>query len=308
LKHLFIVNPVAGGIRNKHDKVVSDIEAFAKSQCRSFEIYITKVPMDACKKIIAEAESGDDIRVYACGGDGTLNECANGAANRANVAITHYPCGTGNDFIKTFGIENVDKFRNLQALTNGEQHPLDLIQCGERYGINIASVGIDARIGTDVHKYSKIPLIGGATGYVVSLIINVIKGVTQKFSIKLDDISFDKKITLACACNGRFYGGGFNPVPTAMPDDGLLDCLIVEPVSRLKVAEIVGKYAKGMFSEFPDIFTHRRAKEINISCDKEFVIQVDGEALYAKAITFKLIPKGINFIFPQNLSYFEAKA
>jgi len=305
MKHLYIVNPVAGGKKNKHEKVVNEIEAFAKNHGEPYEIYITSAPMDACEKITSTAESGEELRVYACGGDGTLNECANGAANRANVAITHYPCGTGNDFIKTFGYENIDKFRNLQNLADGEVRPLDLIKCDWRYGINIASVGIDARIGTDVHKYSKIPIIGGSTGYVVSLIVNVIKGVGQKFKITVGDMTADKKITLVCACNGRFYGGGFNPVPDAMPDDGLLDCLIVESVSRFKVAEIVGKYAKGKFSEFPDVFTHKRCTELNIEGDQEFVIQIDGEALYAKETKFELIPNGVNFIFPKNLSDFN---
>lgn len=308
MKHLYIVNPVAGGNRNKHEEVVAEIEAFATSRGEPYEVYTTKEPMDACNKIIVDAEQYDELRVYACGGDGTLNECANGAANRANVAVTHYPCGTGNDFIKTFGIENVDKFKNLQNLADGEIHPIDLIKCDWRYGINICSVGIDARIGTDVHKYSKIPFVGGATGYVVSMIFNVIKGITQKLKIDVGDMAIDKKITLACACNGRFYGGGFNPVPDAMPDDGLLDCLIVEPVSRLKVAEIVGKYAKGMHSKFPQIFTHIRSTKLNVSCDKKFVVQIDGEALYTRKISFKVVPKGINFIFPQNLSYFNSKA
>jgi len=306
MKHLYIVNPIAGGKKNNHKETVSKIDSFAKSLNASYEIHTTKAPMDACKKIISEAEKGDHLRVYACGGDGTLNECVNGAANRDNVAITHYPCGTGNDFIKTFGDDSAEKFRNLNALAEGFIHPIDLIKCDERYGINICSVGIDARIGIDVHKYSRIPIIGGSMGYVVSLIVNVIKGVTRKFQITLDDIEIDKEITLVCACNGRYYGGGFNPVPNAMPDDGLLDCLIVEPVSRLKVAEIVGRFSKGKFSEFPEIFTYRRCTELEIACEREFGVNVDGEALYTKKIKFELIPKGVRFIFPQKLEYFKA--
>jgi len=306
MKHLFIINPIAGGKKNRLEATEKEVKEFTESLKDPYEIYVTKEPMDACRKIISDAESVDNLRVYACGGDGTLNECANGAANRPNVAITHFPCGTGNDFLKTFGKDNINMFRDLQELSAGTVRALDLIDCNGRYGINICSVGIDARIGTDVHKYTNIPIIGGATGYVVSLVVNVIKGVTQRFRITTEDMTIDKKITLACVCNGRFYGGGFNPVPDAVPDDGILDCLIVEPVSRLKVAEIVGRYAKGRFSEFPKIFTHIRGRGMEIEGDREFVVNIDGEAMYTKKINFRLVPKGINFVFPSKMKYMSA--
>ena len=59
-----------------------------------FEIYVTGAPMDAVGKIRDEAGRCADLRVYACGGDGTLNECVNGAAGLPNAAVTHFPCGT----------------------------------------------------------------------------------------------------------------------------------------------------------------------------------------------------------------------
>ncbi|MCE6983484.1 lipid kinase, partial [Pseudomonas frederiksbergensis] len=89
--------------------------------------------------------------VYACGGDGTLNECVNGAVGHDNVAVTHFPCGTGNDFIKMFG-EEKDRFFDLSDLVRGEVRPLDVMECCGRYAVNICSVGIDARIGTEVHQ------------------------------------------------------------------------------------------------------------------------------------------------------------
>jgi len=307
MKHLFIINPIAGGKNNRFEKTHSEIQEFIKTLEEEAEIYVTKAPLDSCTKILETAENVEKLFVYACGGDGTLNECANAAANRPNIAITHYPCGTGNDFLKTFGTENAEKFRSLQALTTGEVRPIDLIECNDRYGINICSVGIDARIGTDVHKYSKLPIIGGATGYVVSLVVNVLKGVVQNFKITANGEVMDKKITLACACNGRYYGGGFNPVPEAMPDDGILDCLIVEPVSRFQVAKIVGKYAKGKFKELPDIIKHLRITELEIEADRKFVVNIDGEAAYTNKMKFKLIKNGVNFIFPLKMSCYKAK-
>ena len=303
MKNLYIINPVAGGIKGRLEEIKSELTGFVKTLKDPYEIYVTKAPMDACHKIIEVAENENELRVYACGGDGTLNECVNGAANRKNAAITHYPCGTGNDFLKTFGRDNIKAFLDFQALTEGTIRPLDVVDCDGRYGINICSVGIDARVTNDVHKYSSIPIIGGATGYVVSLVVNVIKGVTQNLRITVNDVIFDKKITLTCACNGRFYGGGFNPMPDAVPDDGILEFLIVEPVSRLKVAQIVGRFAKGRFREFPDVFTHLRGESMVIESDRDFVVNTDGETSLAKKVSFKIVPKGINFIFPADFQF-----
>ena len=298
MKHLFIVNPVAGGKKSCFEDTKRKIEAVSQSIKEAVEIYITKGPQDATRKILEYPQDGEMLRVYACGGDGTLNECANGAVGRDNIAITQYACGTGNDFIRTFGQENVFKFKDLSELINGAVRPVDLIDCNGRYGINICSVGVDARVGRDVHKYSSIPIIGGSTGYVVALLANVIKGVTQRLRIKSGGESEEKVITLVCACNGRFYGGGFNPVPDALPDDGILDYLIVSGVSRLKVAKIVGKYAKGLYREFPKLIEHIRGESLELSADSEFVVNIDGEIIYTDSICFRVMPKGVNFIFP----------
>ena len=301
MKHLFIINPVAGGRKGRFEETEREIRACAPGLGAPYEIYVTEGPMDAASKIFEDALSEEMLYVYACGGDGTLNECVNGAANRDNVVVAHYPCGTGNDFIKTFGRDNLHKFRDLRALASGEVRSLDLISCNGRFGINICSVGIDARIGNDVHKYSSIPIIGGATGYVVSLIVNVIKGVKQNFRISCDELNQEKPITLVCACNGRYYGGGFNPVPEALPDDGFIDFLIVDAVSRLKVAKIVDKYAKGQYREHLDIITYIRGKNMLVEGDEEFVVNVDGEIIRTDKILFEIVPGGVKFLLPQGL-------
>ena len=308
MKHLFIINPIAGGLRGRVEGLRREIETVAEGLGDPYEIYVSKAPMDIWEKTARDADAEERLHVYACGGDGTLNECANGAANRSNVAISQYPCGTGNDFLRTFGQENLHKFRDLNALTRGTVRPIDLIDCGDRYGINICSVGIDARVGADVHKYSSIPIIGGATGYVVALVANVIKGVAQRFRITVGEHSLDKDITLACACNGRFYGGGFNPVPDALPDDGVLEFLVVDAVSRLKVAQVVGKYSKGQYRELADLITHVRGSSMEIESELEFVVNIDGETIHSKKIHFRLVPKGINYIFPSGMGHFDFHA
>lgn len=305
MKHLFVVNPHAGKKKGRFAETETAIKRFTADLSSPYEVYITQKPMDACLKVAEEAERGDELYVYACGGDGTLNECVNGAAGHENTAVTHYPCGTGNDFIRMFGEADLPKFRDFRLLAEGTVRAIDLIDCNGRYGINICSVGIDARIGTDVHKYSSIPLIGGATGYVVSLIINLIKGVKQEFSISTPGEALSGEFSLICACNGRFYGGGFNPVPEAMPDDGLIEFLIVKGVSRIKVVKIIMRYAKGRYRELTDTITHLQGADMRITGEREFVVNVDGESLHTDDLNMKIITGGANFIFPAGMEFFN---
>lgn len=306
MKHLFIVNPVAGRTKPE-DKLKLIHECIgripATEHTADFEVYVTGAPMDAVSKIRAEAEKCDDLRVYACGGDGTLNECVNGAVGHDNVAVTHFPCGTGNDFIRMFGDEK-SRFFNLDELIEGEVRPLDVIRCNDRYAINICSLGIDARVGTDVHKFGNL----GAAGYVVSLAANYIKGVHQSMTVQVEGMTCGPELNLVCICNGRFYGGGFNPTNEARPDDGLMDVLIASGVNRAKLLGVVMSYAKAKYRRFPQYITCVRTTHLEISCKKPEVINVDGEAEHADHAVIDLIPGGVNFICPRNMAFFRDKS
>lgn len=307
MRHLFILNPVAGGKKADPQKTEEVIQSVMQKTESEYEIYRTTGPMDACRKIREAASSGEKIRVYACGGDGTLNECVNGAAGLSNVALTVFPRGTGNDFIKMFGSEGQKMFFDLEQLVNGFERSLDLIDCNGRYSINICSVGIDARIGVDVHKYSGLPLIGGPCGYVVSLIVNLFRGISERYRVTNHLGTETRDYTLICACNGQYYGGGFNPVPEAIPDDGWMDVLYVDKVSRLKIAQLIGKYASGRYKDCGHYIKHTQEKDLIIESDSEIVVNVDGEALFAKKVQIHMVPHGIQFFFPKDMEIFKNK-
>ena len=302
MKHLLIVNPTAGG-RDKTE----EIRALAASalEGQNYEIYVTKAPMDAARKIAEDAGSGEQLRVYACGGDGTFNECVCGAAFRDNVAVCPFPTGTGNDFCRMFGDEQ-DLFRDLNALAEGTEQPIDLIECNGRFSANICSVGVDARIGTSVHRYSKLPLVGGATAYVISAVVNMFKGISTPMEIFCAGKHFSGKHTLVCACNGRYYGGGFNPSPDARPDDGIMDVFVAKKVNLFQFAALIGKYASGKADELPKYITHLRTDgELTVRCDQEDVANVDGEGLNAKEFHFRMRPAAMKLIIPKGMRFFE---
>jgi YegS/Rv2252/BmrU family lipid kinase len=305
MKHLLIVNPVAGG--SDHSDFVSRaaIDAFADAD-DAYEIYTTKGPMDAAARVRAEAEAGGELRVYACGGDGTLNECVNGAVGFPGVAVTHFPCGTGNDFIRMFGPQKA-LFSDLRLLRGGETRSFDVIDLDGRYCLNICSVGVDARIGADVHRYSHLPLIGGAGGYVISTALNFFRGINRPLRVTVGDQVFDGSMALFCACNGQHYGGGFHPVPEARPDDGRLDFLLVPEVSRLTFLRVIMPYAKGRFRDYPRLIRYLRGDSALLESGEEFVVNVDGEILRSRRLSLRLLPGGLRFFCPLGLDFLALK-
>ena len=305
MKHLFIVNPVAGG-RDRTDDVTAAAQAVLGPAGLEFEVYRTKAPMDAVEKIRAEAKTCDDLRVFACGGDGTLNECVNGTARLENVSVTSYPGGTGNDFIKAFG-DDRERFFDLAQLVFGEIRKFDLIETCGRYSINICSVGADARIGTDVHKYSSIPVLGaGPMAYVTSLVVNVLKGLNQPVKVTSREFSYEGMSAIVTACNGQYYGGGFRPSIDARPDDGKMEMFLVKELKLHQFAALIGKYSKGKWREIPeDMLVHFYSDNVEIETPEPVVVNVDGEALYSDHINFTLVPAGVNFIVPKNMKLFQ---
>ena len=301
MKHLFLINPAAG----KHDgtfdcaKVVHDL---CEAKNLDYEIRVSKQPGDLTRYAREAAETGIELRIYACGGDGTLNEVLQGAACHDNVAITAYPIGSGNDSVKIFS--DPKQFLDLEALIDGEETRLDLIRCNDDcYSINICSMGLDARIAADMAKYKKIPMVRGIGAYLASTAVNVFKGITAPFTVEVNGETIEGDQTMICICSGRFYGSGFNPVPDAVPDDGLLDVLLVAPVRLWEVPKLIGPYKAGKYQELPQWIRRIRTTELRIRTPEEAVVNVDGEAIWTKDMTFQVLPRAIRFFHPRGLTY-----
>lgn len=301
MKHIFIVNPAAG----KSDRTAEYrkmIEAAFAPRGLSYELLVSGAPGE-CRTLARQAaQSGEEVRLYACGGDGTLNEVVNGVVGYANAAVTHFPGGSGNDTIKIF--DDPAAFTSIERLLDAEEARFDLIRCNDSYALNVLSIGFDARVGTDIARFKRLPLVSGKGAYILSIFSNMLHGLTADYTVTLDSGEvFSGRKTMICVCNGRWYGGGFNPVPEAEPDDGLLDVLVVEKVNLLQVATVVGHYQKGRYADYPSLIYHARCRSLRIECVKESVVNIDGEAAYTTDAKIELIPQAIRFFYPKGLTY-----
>ena len=298
MRHLFIINPAAGSY-NRTEEYSQVIHAVCKQKGVDYEVRVSTAPGECARIARQAAQTGEQLRLYACGGDGTLNEVVAGAAGYDNAAVTVFSGGSGNDFVKLF--DDPKAFFDLERLMDAEETKFDLIRCNDDVALNICSVGLDARIGTDVASYKRLPLLTGFRAYAASTVINVIKGIAEHYVVDVDGEVIDGRQTLICVCNGRFYGGGFNPVPEADPADGLLDVLVVKAVSRLKVAKVIGKYKNGRYAELPNLVRHFKAKTVKILCDKLTPINLDGELRMAKEAVFSVAKEKIRFFYPSSV-------
>ena len=298
MTHLFIINPAAGS-RDRSGEYRQKIEAAFAGRPDPYRIEISKGPGDCTKLAREAAESGEEYRIYACGGDGTLNEVVQGAAGYDNVAITVYSGGSGNDFVKIF--DDPKAFFDINRLLDAETATFDLIKCNDDFSLNICSVGLDARIGIDVQAYKRLPLLHGFRAYVASTVINLFKRISEHYVVHINGEVIDGKKTFVCCCNGRFYGGGFNPVPEADPTDGLMDVLLVDKVNLFQVPGIIGKYKNGRYKELPKLVRHMMTDKVQIVCDKPSPISLDGELRQAKVINMEIAKEKVHFFYPKGL-------
>ena len=300
MKHLFIINPAAGS-HNQTELYRKQIAEVCEVKGLEYAVELSAAP-GCCTKIAREAaQSGEEYRIYACGGDGTLNEVVNGVAGYSNVAVTTFAGGSGNDFARMFN--DPAAFRDLERLLDAEVAEFDLIDCNGDYSLNICSVGLDARVGIDVANYKRLPLLHGFAAYAASTVVNTIRGIHEHYVVEINGETIDGNQTMICVCNGQFYGGGFNPVPNADPTDGILEVLLVTKVSRLQVAQVVGKYKAGKFKELPHLVRHFRTDKVKILCDKVSPINLDGEMRQGQQIEMSVADKKLRFFYPKGLTW-----
>lgn len=301
MKHIFIVNPAAGK-SDRTAKYREMIDAAFALRGLSYELLVSGAPGE-CRTLARQAaQSGEEVRLYACGGDGTLNEVVNGVVGYDNAAVTHFPGGSGNDTIKIF--DDPAAFTSIERLLDAEEARFDLIRCNDSYALNVLSIGFDARVGTDIARFKRLPLVSGKGAYILSIFSNMLHGLTAEYTVTLDtgEVLAGRK-TMICICNGRWYGGSFNPVTDSEPDDGILDVLVVEKVNLLQVATVVGDYQKGRYRDHPTLIRRCPCRSLRIECAKKSVVNVDGEAVYTTDAKIEVVPQAVRFFYPKGLSY-----
>ena len=302
MKHVFIINPNAG----KRDQTARIYDmADRLRDCHGLECacMLTERPGGATEMARKLAQTGEDLRLYACGGDGTVHEVAEGVAGYANAAMTAIPTGTGNDFLKNFG-RDAEKFADAENLWDGEVFPLDLIDCNGRLCLTIACNGIYARIADSVHQYGNSPLLHGRNSYLASVAVNFLfKPIGRHWKVWLDDEALEDDFALVSMCNGRYYGGGSMPVPEARMNDGVLHTVLIKNIPKATFARLFAPYSAGEYRKLPqELIRVSTARQVRIQAEEDIVTCLDGECFRSREVVMGLADKRLRFFGPKGCS------
>ena len=306
MKHIFLINPKAGKKGNAESVIRPQIENYCGKEGLDYEIYVTKAQGDAQNYCRERAQSGEAIRFYACGGDGTLYEVVNGAFGFSNCEVAVIPLGSGNDFIRLFGTK--EEFINVEAQVTGIPVELDVVKCGDKIAINQCSMGMDAEVCAKQADFKKLPLVNGEMAYLLAAVQALFKKLGHKFTITIDDNEpFTENVLFCLSANSRWYGGGFKAAPLAWPDDGKLDFIIVRhDGGRLRLFPLLQKYKRGEHLGL-SITQYVTGKRMAVKSDVPAAVNIDGECEFVTECVFEIVPKAIKFVVPKFSSFHEGR-
>lgn len=301
MKHLIILNGCAGeGEAIKHEKEIK--EAF---EGLNAEIHYSSAPGEATAFLRERLKTEErPLRVYACGGDGTVYECVNGIIDYPDIELAIFAIGTGNDFVKIYGGQ--EKFLDLKKIINGTVEEVDLskIECPELerpiYSINAINVGFSAYVADYGNMYK---LKGKDNPYDRGIVPALMKNRKTPVRMIIDGEEMPmKKILMVDICQGKYIGSKFKCAPYSDNKDGLLDISIIPPVTLLTFVSVIKPFTDGVHLENPKTkkhFTTRRAKHIDVYCNRTEVLCVDGETVKGTEFHITALPKALKLVIPQ---------
>lgn len=299
MKCVFIINPVAGKGKGE-EMLVDPIKKYFSANGGEYEIVVTSKAGDVLKAAKAVAQSGEKVRIFACGGEGTAFEAVNGIVGFDNVELGVLPCGSANDFLKFF--ERKEPFLDIAESVNGIAKSIDLIKANDRYCINGCSVGMDAVVADDMRLFKRLPGVSGRLAYKLAIVKTFLRRIGMKVRMKIDGEYVGEKDCLFAVCaNGPYYGGGFKSCPDADPFDRKLDFTVVDTISKFKVLSFLKSYENGEHAKF-DFCTLGRCESMEIEADKPFPVNLDGEIVHDIRVKFEIVKKAVKFVVPLSLA------
>ena len=310
IKHVFILNPAAGKGEMQH-VLQEQIERVCTERGVDYEIHFTKVSGDATEYVRSCCEQQPDVafRFYACGGDGTVNETANGAYGYENASVGIIPVGTGNDFVRNF--DGNQAFMDIAAQLDGEVVTLDLMRYNDKLCVNMINIGFDCEVVKQTAKLKRSKLIPNGMAYIAGLVITLIRKPGVKACVSLDGGEVQKRrMLLTAVANGAWCGGGFHSTPLALLQDGVLDVLLIKNVTRVRFLTLVGKYKSGSFIDDKSarqVIDYYKCHTIQYTFDKPQSICVDGEVAQATVLSVSVERDALRLVVPQGAVYAPAK-
>jgi len=307
MKHIFIINPVAGNGKLQ-ETLEKNIHLEFKDKEIDYEVYITKSKEDT--RNFAENKCKENVQavLYSCGGDGTLHEVINAANRYKHVSIGVIPIGSGNDFIRNF--KNNTNFSDVNLQAEGESIELDLIKVNNEYAATVLNIGLDADAAFNMNKFKKIPFIQGSTKYYLAVFYSLFGKLGKHIEVNTDNGVINGSFLIGVIANGQYYGGGYKCAPKAAINDNILDLCFVKNISRTKILSLIGSYKKGEHLENPKInkyVTYDKIKQAKIKFDEPTNVCMDGEIFTYNELNISTEKNALKFWLPKGVQIESSK-
>jgi diacylglycerol kinase (ATP) len=291
-KYFLIVNLIAGHGRCKD--LFPKVRAELDRRGIDYDLHFTNEPLEATDVCKMGIEAGF-THIVAMGGDGTVNEVANGLQGFDSVLCV-IPAGNGNDFVRTVGIP-IDPFHALDVLMHGATRTIDVGRVAEdRCVINGLGVGIDAQVARDVLRMER---LRGVPAYLTAAVKEVFRFKAFPVTLTAEDWNLEFECLSLGIANGPFCGGGFKLAPLAKLDDGRIDVAAVGDFPRLERLIRLPQARAGKHLSLSRVH-YRQVESVTVSSPSKLVAHVDGEPykLPREPFRVEVVPNALRVLVP----------
>jgi YegS/Rv2252/BmrU family lipid kinase len=295
-----IVNPVAGAYSTRRKWPI--ISRLLKRSGLSFDFEYTEGVGHAIE--LARAAASDGYRcLVAVGGDGTVNEVANGilySTGATKTALGIVSTGTGSDFIRSVGIPR-DYPSACSALTSPRRLSIDVGvveyqskgQTLQRFFVNGAGVGFDATV---VEKTERLPkYFGGTIPYLAGLVMALFGYKNKSVVVNVEDEMMSGRVLSVVVANGGYLGGGMHIAPQAELSDSLLDVVMVGDLGKFELLKELPTVYKGTHINHPKV-RMVKARHITVKSPEPMLVHADGELLGESPASFWVMPAALSIV------------
>ena len=305
---LFIINPVSN--RGATSKTWEAGRQKLVKAGVNFREHVTARPGEAIA-VTRQAIRDGAQSVIAVGGDGTLNEVVNGYLDDAGRALNPQACigilpsGTGSDFRRSVGLTTGED--TIRAIVESRSRMIDALhveyqdregKSASRFAVNVVSFGLGGEVVGIVNAWrGRLPnWVGGRARFIAGAIRALGQFRSKRVKIVMDDapqIEIDSNLIIAA--NGRFAGSGMMFAPNAELDDGLMDIILTDCVTRLDVIKELPRIFRGAHLKNPKV-REEKAHSITITTDEPLAVDIDGEGAGFTPAKLAVLPSALRLI------------
>jgi YegS/Rv2252/BmrU family lipid kinase len=289
-----IVNPSAGG--GKAGRVLPEVQHALEGHGLRVRSELTRNLEHARELSRAAALAGETV--VCLSGDGMVGAVADTLRSIPQAMLGVLPGGRGNDLARVLGIP-ADPVDACATIAAGFSRRLDLGEVGGQAFVGIASVGFDS----DANRIAnEAPAWLGGFVYAYGALRALLSWRPAHFEIELDPPGQRHAFTAYTvgACNSKTYGGGMRAAPDALLDDGLLDVVVLESVSKIRfLTKILPKVFSGKHVHEPNVRVFR-AREVAVSADRAFTMYADGDPIGELPVCVSTVRGAVRILVPNS--------